>query len=70
MRRVILSSVAWPTLQYLPSLSYKGRDFGKTLFNVKCVINFLYKFVSNVPKSKKEFSGLSWPRIETGGGRL
>ena len=40
MRRIILSSVACPVLQYFFTLSHKRHDFRKRkkkLFNIKCM---------------------------------
>jgi hypothetical protein len=37
MRRIILSSVAFPALQHFSTLSHKRSDFGEKLLNIKCV---------------------------------
>ena len=37
MRRIILSSVGCPAVQYFSLLSYKHHDFRKKLLNVTCV---------------------------------
>jgi hypothetical protein len=37
MRRIILSSVACPRLQYFSTLSHKRHDIRKELLNTKCV---------------------------------
>jgi hypothetical protein len=52
MRRVILSSVACPTLPYFSTLSHKRHDFREKLSNTKCVFWFSLRFW-NVSHSKK-----------------
>jgi len=41
---VILSSVAWPALQYLSTLSHKRHDFRKKMLNIKLSFDFLCNF--------------------------
>jgi len=46
----ILSSVAYPALQYFSTLSHKRHNFWKTMWKIKCV--FSVKFVLNISHSK------------------
>jgi hypothetical protein len=46
MRRIILSFVAFPELQYSATLSHKRPDFRKKLLNTKCVFGFSIQFLS------------------------
>jgi hypothetical protein len=55
MRCIILSSVACMVLQYVCTLSYKRHDFWKKLLNIKFLLDYLCKFVSNISHSKKKW---------------
>jgi hypothetical protein len=48
MGRIILSSVAWPAVQYFPTLSHNRDDFrgGGGITEHKMCCNFLYNFFS------------------------
>jgi hypothetical protein len=48
MRRIVLSSVASPTLQYFPTLSHKVTTFGKSYRNMKCVFWFSLQLLSEI----------------------
>jgi len=43
MRRIILSSVACPALQYFYNYFIKSKIFEKKLFNINVCFDFLYK---------------------------
>ena len=46
MRRIILSSVACPAVQYFSTLSHKWHDFRKKKYwNLKCILIFSTTFV-------------------------
>ena len=60
MRCIVLSSLDWQALQYFSTLSHKGNDFEKqNLLNVKCVFDFIYKFVENICHYEKKWTRLS-----------
>jgi hypothetical protein len=40
MCRLVLSSVACPTVQYFSTLSHKRHDFRKKILNLNCVFRF------------------------------
>jgi hypothetical protein len=52
MPRIILSSLACPTLQYFPTLSHKWHTFqagdGEKLLNTKCVFRFSLRLLSEI----------------------
>ena len=57
MRRMISSSVAYPTVQYFPHYLTNGTIFWKKVIHLKmCVFIFRTTFVRNVPHSKKNLA--------------
>jgi hypothetical protein len=51
MRRIILSSVAFPAPSYFFTLSHKRHDFRKTIIEHKmCVLSFSTSFVRNIQR--------------------
>ena len=58
MRRIILSPVACPALQYFSTISPKRHDFrgGGSYRTQNVCFDFLYNFVRNISHSKKKWA--------------
>jgi len=53
MHHIILSSVAYLAMPYFTKLSHKQHDFGKKLFNIKCVFSGCTLKIGTEPVPKK-----------------
>jgi hypothetical protein len=52
----IMSSVAYPALQYFSTFSHKRHDFWKTVLKIKCVLIFSITSVWNISHSKTNWA--------------